>query len=72
MGCRLPELHPGLPFDAFDRADRHVLSRVWNGHSIRQMRMPKLMMAPLVSHETPSGGLKLADDRPAVVDEGAP
>ena len=61
-----PDCQAGLPLDALNRADRDIFLRVWNGHAIRPIWMPKLMMAALHAHAAPTGRLELADDCPAV------
>jgi hypothetical protein len=62
----LPDLESGLPLDAFDRADRDILSRVRDGHPIRPVPMSKLMVTALYADEPPSRSLELANDFPAV------
>jgi hypothetical protein len=66
MSATLPDPQARLPLDAFDRADRDILLRVWNGHTIPTIRMPKLMVTPFHADEAPSRSLELANDCPAV------
>jgi hypothetical protein len=66
MSAILPDFQTGLPFDAFDRADRDILFRVRNGHAMRPRRMTKLMVTPFHGDEAPSCSLELSNDCPAV------
>jgi hypothetical protein len=67
-GQQLPlsKSHARLPLNALDRADRHVLSGMRNGHDLLGLWMHEMVVAPGRAKVNPSGIAQLPDDRPAV------
>jgi hypothetical protein len=69
-----PEFHARLPLDTLDRANRHILSGMRNGHNLLRLWMHEVVVTSGRREVDPSGITQLPDDRPTIyrMDDAGP